>query len=217
MRITKQQALDIVKVITHYELLTATQTPTSVLSSYVTSAPVRAIDNVSALKAQIEHFLLNGDNDEEDEAEGKGSPTEEDEAKPCSEGKEGGTQASSGEDPSEEEFEVDGTVFNSDLNALTLVQGRIKTSSLGDPDDKVTLEFEDADFDRVDLVVNGGQRIEEIGFVKRTGNELHVAECTSGPGNHVWHVFGVNKFPRDWLQLMGAGCLYRVIDGRDDQ
>lgn len=218
MRITKQQALDIVKVIAHYELLTATQTPTSVLSSYVTPDPARVVKDLLSLKTPFEQFLLGdeGEDDEKNEAEGEIPFAEENEAQPCSESKESRTQASSGGNRSEEEPEVDGSAFNSDLNCLTLLQGRIKTSSLGDPDEKVTLEFEDADFDRVDLVVNGGDRIEEIGYVKRTGNELHVAECGGEPGNHVWHVFGVNKFPRDWLQLMGAGCLYRVVDGRDD-
>jgi len=217
MKITKHQALDIVKIIAHYELLTATQTPSSMLSSYVTPEPARVVRDLQTLKTSLESFLLSNESDyEKSETKDEDSSAETNEAQPCSQGKEGRTQASSGKNCSEEGLETDGCIFNSDLNSLTLLQGRIKTSSLGEPDEKVTLEFEDADFDRVDLVVRGSQRIEEIGFVKRTGNELHVAECAGEPGNHVWHIFGVSKFPRDWLQLMGAGCLYQVVDAGEE-
>lgn len=222
MKITKKQALDIIKLIAHYELLTQPcAAPSMALSSYITPEPNRMVKDLDDLRAQFEGFLLNsiGDDDEEQEKEDEDCTAETNETQPCSQG-EGRSSTSkagsvSGEEEFEEEFETDGTVCNSDLNALGLLQGRICSSRVGNVDDKVSLEFEDADVGRVDLIVDGFERIKEIGFVKRTGTEIHVAEYMNSSIHVVWHVFGVNKFPRDWLRLLGAGCLYRIIAGEE--
>lgn len=204
MKLTKEQALDLVKVLSHYG------TFTDVVNV-----------NVSGLCSELEDYVLSDgeeveeetddEEDEEDTAAAEGPSGEEDEEEPREqEDDEGSEAASAGEEADEqgdEELYPDCAVHASTLHDLKAVKAKVISSSVGDPDDEVRLEFEECDSE-CDLLVDGDPTC-RVQYVRRSGTELHVAELTE-QGLRNWHVFGVLKFPKEWTAALPVGELVEV-------
>lgn len=204
MKLSKEQALDLVKILTHYQ--------TWVLDS--------GVANARGLCRLFEEYILKGDEDEEetdeedeedDEAPEEDSGKEDAEKSDESEDEEGDEAHEDEEDSDEEELDIDSYVFSGDLHDLKPAKAKIISSSVGDPDDEVTLEFEhneDDDGDcSCDLLVTG-EPIGPITHVKRKGTELHVAETSNG--SRAWHRFHVSKFPKGWASTLMIDELTKV-------
>jgi hypothetical protein len=204
MKLNKEQVLDLIKVLSHYDTLCGTSG---------VDAPSRR-----AIQGMLEDFILGedkddddddlveGDDDEEDEEDDGSSeidPEEEDSEEPDEqEDDEGDEDDDEGDGDDEEDLDVEAYVDRSDLHDLKVAKGKIISSSAGDPDDEVTLEFESlAGGDAVicDLLVNG-EAVGPITHVRRKGTELHVAEDNSG--ERAWHRFHVARFPKGWADTL---------------
>lgn len=151
--------------------------------------------------------------------EGEDRATETVKAQPRKEAKEGGPPSATGSDRCEEKVEDDGSVFVDKLTSLSPLKTRVRSSVVGDVDDIVTLSFVGSGVDTVGLCVDvyvGDITIDDVLYVKRTDDELHVGEALGGSETYTWHVFGVGAFPRDWLSLP-MGCLLRVVDALEAQ
>lgn len=212
MKLSKEQALDLVKILAHYEV--------------VTDSPIQDVDS-SDLRRDLEEFILEGaedcdedccsdEEDDDEETEDDSDEEEEDSSEEDEEDDEesGEDEESSEEDddddPEEEDLNADIYVLGSDLHGLKVAKGKIISSSAGDPDDEVTLEFENTEDDEAnvcDLLVDG-QPLGPITHVRRKGKELHVAE--SNAGSRAWHRFEVTKFPKGWADVLPLDQLAEV-------
>ena len=214
MKLNKEQALDLIKVLSHYDTLIGT--------SGVDAPTLRAT------QGRLEKFVLGEDDccdhaeedddeeDEEDEEADEDSASEEDEEesrKPKDdEGDEADDESEEADgdgDDDEEELEVDAYVLGSELHDLKVAKAKIISSSVGDPDDDVTLEFENTEDDNssiCDLLVSG-EAVGPITHVRRKGSELHVAENNGG---RTWHRFHVSRFPKGWADTLTLDDLHEV-------
>lgn len=213
MKLNKEQALDLIKVLSHYDTLCGTSG---------VDAPT-----LHATQGELERFVLGEDEEDEeetddeeveedDEADEDSSEEEDDEESDESEDDEGDEADDEGEeddgesdDDPEEELDVDAYALGSDLHDLKVAKGKVISSSVGDPDDEVTLEFEhteDDDSSVCDLLVNG-EPIGPITHVRRKGTELHVAENNGG---RTWHRFHVSRFPKGWADALSLDDLHEV-------
>jgi hypothetical protein len=210
MKLSKEQALDLVKILTHYQTL----------------APDSDVGDAMGLCSDLEEYVLHGDEDEdgdeeetddEEDEEGEEDSGEKDAEEPDeSEDEEGdeaddeGEEDDDGGDPDEEELDVDSYAYAGDLHDLKVVKAKVISSSVGDPDDEVTLEFEHTENDDAnicDLLVSG-EAIGPITHVRRKGTELHVAENNSG--ERAWHRFHVARFPKGWADTLPLDNLVEV-------
>ncbi len=211
MELTKEQALDLVKVLSHYQTLEST------------------VDvDVHGLCSDLEEFVLSteedeetdDEEDEEDDEAGEDSSEEEDDEEPDeSEDDKGNEADDEGEETdecsveAEAELGADIYVRGNNLHDLKVAKGKVISSSVGEPDNEVTLEFENTEgvgidvCDNVcDLLVNGDP-IGPITHVRRTGTELHVADNNSG---RTWHRFYVARFPKGWADELPLDNLAEV-------
>lgn len=226
MKLTKAQSLDLVKVLSHYETL-------------VGDAGIAHVD-VGGLCADLEDFVLNGsdededaceaedcdhdhegdddEEDEEDEDSDEDDSEEEDSEEPDEsedgEGDEADDESEEadeeGDGDAEEELDADSYALGSDLHDLKIAKAKIINSSVGDPDDSVTLEFEHTegdDADVCDLLVSG-EPVGPIVYVRRKGNELHVAEGSDD--DRTWHRFSVPRFPKGWADALPLDDLVEI-------
>lgn len=210
MKLSKEQALDLVKILTHYQTL----------------APDGDVADAHGLCCDLEEYVLRGDEDEEetddeedeedDGADEEDSGEEDAEEPDESEDEEGDEADDEGEEDDdegpadEEELDVDSYAYSGDLHDLKPAKAKIISSSVGDPDDEVTLEFEHTEGDDAnvcDLLV-GGEPIGPITHVRRKGSELHVAESNSG--ERAWHRFHVSRYPKGWADALPLDDLVEV-------
>lgn len=210
MKLSKEQALDLVKILIHYQTL----------------APCGDVADVHGLRRDLEKYILGGDEDEEetnnekdeedDETDEEDSGEEDVEEPDKSKDGEGDEADDEGEEDDddgladEEALCVDSYVYSGDLHDLKPAKAKIISSSVGDPDDEVILEFEHTDGDDAnvcDLLVSG-EPIGPITHVRRKGNELHVAENNSG--ERAWHRFHVSRYPKGWADVLPLDDLVEV-------
>ena len=221
MKLTREQALDLVKILSHYQTL----------------APDNGVGDADGLCSDLEEFVLSGsdedddaaedsddeegdddEEDEEDEDSDEDDSEEEDPEEPDESEDDEGDEADDeseeddgeGDGDSEEELETDSYALGRDLHDLKVAKGKIISSSVGDPDDVVTLEFEHTegdDADVCDLLVNGDP-VGPIVYVRRKGSELHVAEGSDD--DRTWHRFNVSRFPKGWADVLPVDDLVEV-------
>ena len=171
------------------------------------------------LAERIDDYLVNGDADEDDEAEDccekvtyddeededeEAEDDDEEEEDPADEGdEEDDEDEGEGEEPSEEDddeadeedLECDDYVTPGQLHDLTAAKGK-----------KGALEFEDTEEpDSVQLLLDGGIEHEEVTHLKRVSKELHV-RTTDG----AWIVYQVARFPKGWAAVLPLDSLVRV-------
>lgn len=231
MKLTKEQALDLIKVLSHYETLvgsSAIESPTRYatlgkLEEFVLSDDKEEddddLDSAEADDDCCDH--AGGDDDEEDEEddeEDEDSDDEEDEEESGESEDDEGDEADDegeeadgdGDDDEEEELDVDAYVLGSDLHDLKVAKAKIISSSVGDPDDEVTLEFEHTAGDSADVcdLLVSGEPVGPITHARRKGTELHVAENNGGSRN--WHRFHVARFPKGWADTLPLDDLCEV-------
>ena len=201
MKLTKQDALDLTKVLFHYETLTGVVLPF----------------DLGGLQEELESFLLEGTEDEQDEdleeegeidSEGEDSSRDEevDEEEDVQSDPDADDDEEGGEDP-----EHDAECTAGELTSLKSLSGRIVSSGVGEPDDKVKLSF-----DETDLVVDwdGSLSYIPVSFMKRLASELQVGERVEQ--EIVWHRFSIPKFGKKWVEQIGPGLLYKVVDEDND-
>lgn len=223
MKLTKEQALDLVKVLSHYQALdtrsvdapTVHATLGSLEKFLVGEEEDDDLDSGEADEDCCDHS--DGDDDEEeqedDEADEDSSEEEDDEESDEQEDDEGDEADDEGEEADgegdDEELDPDSYALGADLHDLKVAKATIISSSVGDPDDEVTLEFENTDGEDVnvcDLLVNG-DAIGPITHVRRKGTELHVAENNGG---RAWHRFHVSRFPKGWADALPLDDLIEI-------
>lgn len=203
MKLTKQQALDLVKVLSHYETST-----------------VQVDADVRSLRCDLEEFVLaKEETDEEADEEGEGAGEEADDEEDEEERSEQEDDASdeaddAGEEADEEgdDEEPTGYVRGDDLHALKPCKGQVVSSGVGDPDADVVIEFEHVSCGRetnVDVLINDGEDfIGPVTLIRRKGAELHIAEELDG--NVTWHRFAVSRFPKGWADALPVNQLIEV-------
>lgn len=208
MRLTKRQALDLVKVLSHYQTLDTQH----------------AITNVWGLCGELEEFVLGeeetsdedeeGDDEdeeaEEDADEDKSVDEEEDEEEPSEQEDDEGDEADDEGDEADEGSnccpECDGDADGGALHDLSPIRAKVIESSSGEKGEVVQLEFElDPKPGTVDLMI-GGLYVGPLLCVKRTGTELHVLDSSDD-----WHQFSVAKFPKEWQKALPAGDRLRLV------
>lgn len=220
MRLNKEQALDLIKVLSHYQALDTRSVCAPTVHATLGSLErfvVGEEEDLDSGEADDCCDHSDGDDDEEeqedDEADEGSSEEEDDEESDEQEDDEGDEADDSGEEADgegDEELEVDSYGLGADLHDLKVAKGKIISSSLGDPDDEVTLEFENTegdDADVCDLLVNGDP-IGPITHVRRKGTELHVAENNSGERS--WHRFHISRFPKGWTDALPLDDLVEI-------
>jgi len=213
MKLDKRQTLDLIKVLTHYEILTAHH------DDYSTP---KVVEDVTNLREQLEDSLVDEeaadddyetvdeadiedveDEDEEDEDDlGEEEEDSDEEDEEDDESEDDGEEDEDSEDDEEsEDPEADDTVSADDLHDLTAVR-------VTDEDDKdLTIEFESRADGEADLIEQNGDAHERVRFVKRFAKELHV-----GHGDDLeWKVYTVKKFPKGWAQVLPVGELCEVV------
>lgn len=204
MELTKRQALDLVKVLSHYET-----------SNEQVDADVRG------LRCDLEDFVLaeeettDEEADEEAEGEDEEAADEEDEEE-CSEQED--DEGDEADDASEEtdeggdREEPSSYVGGDDLHGLKACKGQVISSSVGEPDDDVLIEFEHVAAGRetnVDVLINDGEDfIGPVTLIRRMGTELHLAEELDGA--LTWHRFAVSRFPKGWANVLPVNELVGV-------
>lgn len=214
--LNKEQALDLIKVLSHYLTL-----------DDVVQAPT-----VHRTLGQLEKFVLyerKEEDDEKDEAvdcENEVGSREEDEEEPREQEAEASPTADDSgpeddeDDPSDEErasdedslsLKADRVVDGSDLHYLKVIKGTIMASSVGEPGDLTTLEFEHGDRGEVDLLVDGVS-VGPLIYVKRRSSELHVAARLSDDRStwREWHRFSVSRYSKGWTDLLPLDELCEV-------
>ena len=205
MKLTKDQALDLIKILSHYETF---------------DARVNTAD-LSGLCCDLETFVLSGDTDEEedeDSEEDEDLDEEEDDEKPNEQEDEEDDESSeeSEEDDGESEeddIECDSYCYGSDLSTLKQAKARVVSSSFGDQDDEVTIKFEEDDEDCALVVsINGSTSHQTyyspVTHVKRTGTEVHVA--VADHDDRTSHRLGVTRFPKGWSTELPVGDLVGI-------
>lgn len=226
MKLTKEQALDLIKVLSHYQALdqrnvcapTVHATLGSLERFVVGEEEEEDEDDLDSAEADDCCDHSHGDDDEEeqedDEADEDPSEEEDDEESDEQEDDEGDEADDEGEEADgegdDEDLDVDSYALGADLHDLKVAKAKIISSSLGDPDDEVTLEFENTegdDADVCDLLVNGDP-IGPITHVRRKGTELHVAEDNSGERS--WHRFHISRFPKGWTDALPLDDLVEI-------
>lgn len=103
------------------------------------------------------------------------------------------------EDEEDEEEEVEEAenppFYGEDLHDLKPVKAKIISSSFGQPDEVVTLEFENAD-ENTYLIVNGEQSGYLLQF-RQDGSVIEVKEVLA-TADTAWHKFDIIKMPDEW-------------------
>lgn len=181
MKLTKKQALDLIKVISHYQAL----------DSRSVCAPT-----MHATLGSLERFVVSEEEIDDDDLDS-------DKVDDC-------CDHSRGDD---EQLGPDSFVPRANLYDLKVAKAKIISSSSGDPDDEVTLEFKNTERSAAfcDLVVNGyGKHIGPITRMRRSRTRLHVEEDNSG--NRTWHHFYVPKFPDDWIDVIPLNNLVKRVE-----
>lgn len=217
MKLDKTDALLLVKLIT------------------IAAAHTELDECVTDLEARLDDFILNGNEDqdecededccdssdhceeddeesEEDEGDAEEASGEEDEEESGEEEDEEDPKDSDDDESDKEELETDGDVDAADLHELKPVKAVVVSSSQGDVDDEVTIEFEETetlDGTQCDLIVNGGQIVGPVTHVRRKADELHVAVGDSK--NREWHRFSVSRFPKGWSDVLHLEELVEVV------
>ncbi len=207
MNLSKKLALDLVKILSHYQTLVDD-----------------GVADAHGLCNDLEDFILGNDEDDDDNTD-EGEDDEED-ARDESESEDVGEEEDEEESDEQEDEESDASddegaevdkvglvpdadaeVAAGDLHDLKPIKGKIIASSSGEVDESVTLEFEhDTEHDTVDLLLDG-MFVGPLFRIKRTGDELHVLD-----GSYKWHRFSVNKYPKDWQHVLPASKLLSVSE-----
>lgn len=111
------------------------------------------------------------------------------------------------EDEEEEVEEAENPPFyGEDLHDLKPVKAKIVSSSFGQPDEVVTLEFENAD-ENTYLIVNGEQSGYLLQF-RQDGSVIEVKEVLE-TGDAVWHKFDIIKMTDEW-QISSDGETFDI-------
>lgn len=222
MKLTKEQALDLVKVLSHYQTLESTVDAPTVYATLGSLEKFLLGDNEDLDSCEADDCCdhTDGDDDEEDEEDdeaGEGSSEEEDDEESDESEDDEGDEADDegeevdGEGDDEDELSPDSYALGGDLHDLKVAKAKIISSSIGEPDDEVTLEFEftaGGDDDSLcDLLVSG-EVVGPITHVRRKGQELHVAENNSG--ERAWHRFHVSRFPKGWADTLPLDELIEI-------
>ena len=209
MKLTKQEVLDLIKVLTHYEVLTPATAPR-----------VSCRTNIEVLQDALEDYILENEDeekneeltDDEDEDDIEDEETESEEES-CEGDDEDDEEALGYEDSREEDDEDDSEDDEeeivaehdckcSSLKGLCSVKAVIINAQYGEPEDKVSIQFSPYSRAIVDLNINDDGAIGPVTYIKRTADELHVADCN---GSVTWHSFYVKKFPKSWTKAIKTG------------
>jgi hypothetical protein len=203
MKISKKDALDLVKVLTHYQTF-----------DQLVNVDVRG------LCQDLEEFVLERDGeddyeeDERDDEEVEEDDKEKDEEE-LDEQEDGESDEDDGEGEEDDgEGEAAYVTTGVNLSNLKRVKARVISTSDTDfeVDDPVTISFEsDVYSSDVNLIVETDDLRSSIGpisYVKRMGSELHVAE--GWQSSRTWHRFGVSKFPKGWATELPLDELVEV-------
>lgn len=218
MKLSKQQLLDLIKVLTHYEMLTHRA------DDYSTP---RAIDDVEGLRTTLEDALTgedvccddedcgeaesdeeegdDWDNEEEEEDEEAEDDVDEEEEDSSEEDEEDAESEDDSEededledddesDDEEEELVADSYASSRDLHELKPV----KTT-------QGSLEFEeDEDGEECDVLLNTYHEC-TITHLRRKGKELHVRDKDGE-----WRTYNVAKYPAGWADLLPLNELVEI-------
>lgn len=221
MKLTKEQALDLIKVLSHYETLVGS-CPIDSPTRYATLGSLQEFvlgEDEDSCEADddCEDEETDDEEDEEDDGEDEEDSSEEDDPESDeSEDEEGDEADDAGEEDddgsaaAEEELDPDAYALGSELHDLKVAKAKVISSSVGDPDDEVTLEFEHTEGDDADIcdLLVSGEPVGPITHVRRKGTELHVAENNGGSRN--WHRFHVARFPKGWADALPLGDLVEI-------
>jgi len=187
MKLNKQQALTLVKVLTlHKGAYNSSGDPQTEAEQLVTD-----------LQDDLEDFLVYGDDavspEECEDEDGVDEPDEEDDD--CEE------EDEEDEEDEEEDLQADDTVKPLELHMLEPVKASLGSSV------KFTIEFEDlGDLDSVDLLMED-DALEGVTHLKRFAKSLHVRDVD---GN--WTVFEVPRFSKSWTRTLPVKKLV-AVDG----
>ncbi len=214
MKITKTNALTLMKILSHY---------TTVMDYD------HRVHGGHGICSDLENFLLGEDEDEdtneqdeeeEEECSDEEIDCEEDEEEsvvkeddPSCEaddlGEEDDCDCGNCETGCYHSLDADATVDGGDLHYLSQIRAKVIASANAEKDEVFTLEFEcESEDGATDLLLNDDSNILwicSLSYVKRTGKELHVCE-KSGE----WHRYSVSKFPKDWQNALEAGVLHEI-------
>ena len=209
MKLTKEQALELFAILTHYETI---------------NENVR--DNMRDLRFDIKEFILTDDEEEEDEEthtkrKSDEDSEEEDETKLDEQEEEECEEED--DSSSESKAKTDFFVTQRDVRHLTRCRATVISCSevdTVDTDDNVSLEFDSQSSyndDETVLVVKYGDKesfIAPVQYIKRRGNELSVCEVYSSSSGikKEWHTFEIKKFPKDWSKLLPVNKLIEIED-----
>lgn len=205
MKLTKEQALELFAILTHYETINE-----------------NTRDNMRDLRFDIKEFILTDDEEEDDEEtytkrKSDKDPEEEDESETeKSEEDEDPSYEDPEEDPEDEK--ADCTVCRSDIVRLSRCSAVVVNSSEFERGEKVKIEFDYSDGSYISsktllLITQGGSEryIEPILFLKRRGNEISIGEANQKYGKiKEWHTFEVTKFPKEWTKLIPIDKLVEI-------
>lgn len=201
MKLSRSQALDLVKVLSHYQTFDRETVLVDV--------------DVDGLCRHLEDIVLNRDDegdeeedDEENDSEEADESSADDVEDPCEQ------EDDAPDDDVEEETDVSEVtpddsspvVSPGDLHELKPVRGRVIESSAAETGESFNLEFENFGVGQVDLLLDAAW-VGPLSRVKRTGTELHVMDSSDS-----WHRFSVSKFPKDWQRVLPIGDPLRVSD-----
>jgi len=192
MKLNKQQALTLVKVLTLHK---------GAYNSYGSSGDpqTEAEQLVTDLQDDLEDFLVYGDDDavspeECEDEDGVDEPDEEDDDYEDDE-----EEDEEDEEDEEEDLQADDTVKPLELHMLEPVKASLGSSV------KFTIEFEDlGDLDSVDLLMED-DALEGVTHLKRFAKSLHVRDVD---GN--WTVFEVPRFSKSWTRTLPVKKLVAV-------
>lgn len=181
MKLTKNQSLELIKTLSHYQIVCETSripylhSPEflALLHAFVIDEPVEPAIFQSSIRSVSENIDV------------RRVPPE--------------------------ESATESYVLGTELHGLKPVEAKVIGSSVATQDDEVMLEFEctpGRDLNVTDLLISG-MAINNVTFVRRTEeNELLVAEHYNG--DLAWHRFYVPKFPEGWTELLPVEDLIEI-------
>ena len=217
MKLTKEEALDLIKIFVHYESLCAEKNVDPV-----------GKNNISVLGDALEEFVLTNEEEEyedeeveEDEESDEGDVEEEDyeEDEEDDDSEEESCEDDEEDDESSEEdcdaLYADYSLDPAALTELKRISARIVSSSVGEPDDQVKLEFDTYGTNNLlDLLIDKGEIvIGPITYIRRSSDEISFAE--ENTGERTWHTFGVSKFHPSWTKLIKLG-VSNILNEEED-
>ena len=215
MKLTKQQVLDLVKVLSHYETFDQV---------YSVNVPY------GDLLARFEEYLVGDDDESRDNSEKtdknkkarKVSSKQANKAKLLEQEDEESDEAddegeeldgqSDREDEEGDASECDGHIAASEFKCLTKAD-KFRCETVASSEvatySKFDLYFDyDHEFDRVDVIDSDDNYFLNARYIQRNAKEFYVSE-----DNADWHCFKVNKFPKSLTKLLPCGKTLKIVQG----